>query len=178
MAIQIEAMRDFLSGPAQLFDVLESSLPRIQKIRQNYDDAVIYESAADLPAPTGANVPLRNVGGRLGKVKKIPWLLKTLRHMSREADPAHYEAPQINLNPKDARWYNLSRVDSATVTTAGGTGVAFRKRDKQLTNELLSQTRQLLKDIDARFDELQETYRSARPQLTARESWKKVFDAQ
>ncbi|MCG7251175.1 glycosyltransferase [Corynebacterium pseudodiphtheriticum] len=178
MAIQIEAMRDFLSGPAQLFDVLESSLPRIQKIRQNYDDAVIYESAADLPAPTGANVPLRNVGGRLGKVKKIPWLLKTLRHMSREADPAHYEAPQINLNPKDARWYNLSRVDSATVTTAGGTGVAFRKRDKQLTSELLSQTRQLLKDIDARFDELQETYRSARPQLTARESWKKVFDAQ
>ena len=178
MAIQIEAMRDFLSGPAQLFDVLESSLPRIQKIRQNYDDAVIYESAADLPAPTGANVPLRNVGGRLGKVKKIPWLLKTLRHMSREADPAHYEAPQINLNPKDARWYNLSRVDSATVTTAGGTGVAFRKRDKQLTSELLSQTRQLLKDIDARFDELQETYRSARTQLTARESWKKVFDAQ
>ena len=178
MAIQIEAMRDFLAGPDQLFDVLESSLPRIQSIRKNYDDAVIYESAAELPAPTGADVPLNNIGGRLGKIKKIPWLLKTLRHMSQEADPAHYEAPQINLNPNEARWYNLSRVDSATVTTAGGTGVAFRKRDKQLTSDLLSQTRQLLKDIDARFDELQQTYRNARPQLAARDSWKKVFDAQ
>ena len=41
MAIQIEAMRDFLAGPDHLFDILESSLPRIAQIRKNYSDAVI-----------------------------------------------------------------------------------------------------------------------------------------
>ena len=41
MAIQIEAMKDFLAGPDQLFDILESSLPRIAKLRSNNSDAVI-----------------------------------------------------------------------------------------------------------------------------------------
>mgnify|MGYP002653845996 CR=1 FL=1 len=57
MAIQIEAMRDFLAGPDHLFDILESSLPRIAQIRKNYSDAVILESADELPAPTGARTP-------------------------------------------------------------------------------------------------------------------------
>ncbi len=35
---------------------------------KNYSDAVIIESADQLPAPTGApGVPTRNIGGRLGK---------------------------------------------------------------------------------------------------------------
>mgnify|MGYP001757507476 FL=1 len=75
MAIQLEAMKDFLAGPDRLFDILESSLPRIAEIRKGYSDAVIIESADQLPAPTGApGVPTRNIGGRLGKIKKIPWL--------------------------------------------------------------------------------------------------------
>ena len=54
IAIQNEAMRDFLAGPDQLFGILESSLPRIQGIRKEYSDAQVLPSATDLPAPTGA----------------------------------------------------------------------------------------------------------------------------
>ena len=179
MAIQIEAMRDFLAGPDHLFDILESSLPRIAQIRKNYSDAVILESADELPAPTGApGVPTRNVGGRLAKIKKIPWAIKGLKHLVSKEDAAHHEAPQLNLTPDEARWFTLSRVDSATVSTAGGTGVAFRKRDRDLAKDLVTQTRELLKEIEDNFDDLRAEYRAAQPELTSRESWKKVFDAQ
>ncbi|WP_211272755.1 glycosyltransferase [Corynebacterium phocae] len=179
MAIQIEAMGDFLAGPDFLFEILETSLPRIAKIRGEYADAVIIESADKLPAPTGApGVPTRNVGGRLGKVKKLPWLAKAVKHLVSKEDPAHHEAPQLNLTPEEARWFTLARVDSATVTTAGGTGVAFRKRDRALAGSLIRQTLELLEQIGDDFDELREDYRAALPELTSRQSWKKVFDAQ
>ena len=170
MAIQIEAMKDFLAGPDQLFDILESSLPRIAKLRSNYSDAVIIDSADQLPAPTGApGVPTQNIGGRLAKIKKIPWAVKGLKHLLSKEDPRHHEAPQLNLTPDEARWFTLSRVDSATVSTAGGTGVAFRKRDRDLARELLS-------DIEDNFDEMRTEYRKALPELTSRESWRKIFE--
>ena len=179
MAIQLEAMKDFLAGPDQLFDILESSLPRIAAIRKEFPDAVIIDSADQLPAPTGApGVPTRNIGGRLGKIKKIPWLIKSAKHLVTKEDPAHHEAPQLNLTPEEARWFTLSRVDSATVSTAGGTGVAFRKRDRELALELVKSTRELLKEIEENFDDLRAEYRAALPELTSRESWRKVFDAQ
>ncbi|AKE40080.1 glycosyltransferase [Corynebacterium camporealensis] len=179
MAIQLEAMRDFLRGPGQLFDILETSLPRINKIRSEYSDAVVIDSADELPAPTGApGVPTKNVRGALGKVRKLRWAAKGLKNMLSKEDPAHHEAPQLNLTANEARWFTLSQLDSATVSTAGGTGVAFRKRDRELARDLVKQTRELLKEIEDNFDDLREKYREALPELTARESWKKVFDAQ
>lgn len=177
MAIQIEAMKDFLAGPDQLFDILESSLPRIAKLRSNYSDAVIIDSADQLPAPTGApGVPTQNIGGRLAKIKKIPWAVKGLKHLLSKEDPRHHEAPQLNLTPDEARWFTLSRVDSATVSTAGGTGVAFRKRDRDLARDLVEQTRELLSDIEDNFDEMRTEYRKALPELSSRESWRKIFE--
>ena len=159
MAIQIEAMKDFLAGPDQLFDILESSLPRIAKLRSNYSDAVIIDSADQLPAPTGApGVPTQNIGGRLAKIKKIPWAVKGLKHLLSKEEPRHHEAPQLNLTPDEARWFTLSRVDSATVSTAGGTGVAFRKRDRDLARDLVEQTRELLSYIEDNFDEMRTEY--------------------
>ena len=177
MAIQIEAMKDFLAGPDQLFDILESSLPRIAKLRSNYSDAVIIDSADQLPPPTGApGVPTQNIGGRLAKIKKIPWAVKGLKHLLSKEDPRHHEVPQLNLTPDEARWFTLSRVDSATVSTAGGTGVAFRKRDRDLARDLVEQTRELLSDIEDNFDEMRTEYRKALPELTSRESWRKIFE--
>ena len=179
IAIQNEAMRDFLKGPDQLFDILESSLPRIQKIRSEYSDAQVLPSATELPAPTGApGVPTNKMGGRLARVKKIPWAVKALLHLRKDEDRAHWDAPQLNLTAEEARWYTLARVDSATVSTAGGTGVAFRKRDKALADKLVEEQKQLRADIKQRWPELKRIYRDAREDLTSHDNWGKVFDAQ
>src|SRR5699024_6574190 len=157
---QIEAMRDFLAGPDQLFDILETSLPRIAKLRSNYSDAVIIESADQLPAPTGApGVPTHNIGGRLAKIKKLPCAVKGLKHLLSKEDPRHHAAQQLNLSPDEAHWFTQSSVDSLRVSSADGTGVAFRNCDRDMARDFVEQARELLNEIDENFDQIRRVYR-------------------
>ncbi|PFG27822.1 putative glycosyltransferase [Corynebacterium renale] len=179
LRIQIEAIKDFLAGPEQLFDILESSLPRIQAIRKEYPDAQILPSATVLPQPSGApGVPKKDLRGPTAKLRKLRWLIKGVQHSLKPADERHHEVPQANLALREARWFSLSRLDGATVTTADGTGVAFRKRDRELAKELLQETRAVHKELKERFEEMKGRYRAAMPELTSRESWARIFDAQ
>lgn len=85
-------------------------------------------------------------------------------------------SPQANWAPIEARWFSLSRVDGATVTTADGRGVVYRKRDRDKAKALLDESRALQKEVAARFDDLRAQYRAAHSRLTSLEAWKKVFD--
>lgn len=176
LAIQLEAMRDFLAGPDQLFDILESSLPRINKLRAKFSDAQKLPAASALPAASGApGVPTRPVGGRLGKLKKIPWLVKGVAHSLKPADPQAHRVPQLNLAKDEALWFALSRVDGATVTTADGKNVVYRKRDRQEATELVTETLKLHRELRSRFDDMRAQYRAAAGELTSRESWGRIF---
>ncbi|KQB83349.1 glycosyltransferase [Corynebacterium oculi] len=179
MAIQIEALKDFLAGPDHLFEILESSLPRINALRKQYPDAQVVPSAASLPSPSGlpGGVPIHDIGGRLAPVKKLRWLAKSLVHSARPAQAQHHEVPQAHLSKHEARWFSLSRLDSATVTTADGKGVTFRKRDRDQAKELLQETLRLHKELAARFEGLRGEYRAAMPRLTSRKEWGEIFDA-
>lgn len=177
VAIQNEAMKDFLAGPDRLFDILESALPRINAIRKTYSDAVVMPTAADLPKPTGApGVPINDIGGRLAKPKKAVWALKGLIHTLQKEDKRHHEVPQANLAPINARWFSLSRMDGATVTTSDGRGVVYRKRDRDQAKELLVESRRLQKEVAERFQEMQGKYRAAHKTLTSREAWGEIFN--
>lgn len=176
VAIQNEAIRDFLRGPGHLFGILETALPKVAGIRKEFPDAQMLPSAGDLPAATGIpGVPTRDIGGRLAPVKKSVWLAKGLLHSLRRHDPAHHEAPQANFAPIEARWFSLSRVDGATVTTADGRGVVYRKRDRAVAADLLEDSWTLQEAVLDRFDELAEEYQAAHAHLTSRKGWADVF---
>lgn len=176
VAIQNEAMRDFLAGPNQLFDILETSLPKIAKMRKEFSDAVILPTAAELPAPSGIpGVPIKDVGGRLAPIKKAIWLAKGLKHSLSKENPVHHEIPQANFAPIEARWFSLSRVDGATVTTADGRGVVYRKRDLAQAKALLKEADALRNEVRERFAEMQQAYRAAHPQLVSKEAWAQIF---
>ncbi|WP_018024981.1 glycosyltransferase [Corynebacterium ulceribovis] len=176
IAIETEALRDFLAGPEQLFDILESSLPRINAMRKEYVDAQKVSSAADLPDPSGADII--STDDVLPRKTKLIAAAKGLLHSLKPANPAHHVIPQANLVRLENRWYNLARLDGATVTTADGSAVYYRKRDRDLAKQLGAEAWAVQKEVKERFDEMRERYRDAMPELTSRESWKKVFDAQ
>ncbi|WP_034647227.1 glycosyltransferase [Corynebacterium sputi] len=179
VAVQNEAMKDFLAGPENLFDILESSLPRINALRKEYPDAVVLLTAGELPKASGIpGVPIRDIGGRLAPIKKSVWLAKGLLNSLRPADERHHEVPQANFAPIEARWFSLSRVDGATVTTADGRGVVYRKRDRDKAAELGKEAWALQKQVVERFDEMRERYRAAHESLTSREEWANVFENQ
>ena len=90
-----------------------------------------------------------------------------------DGDP---EVPDVNLPPIEARWFSLSRVDGATVTTADGRGVVFRKRNRAKAVKLARESMRLQKEIYDRFPEMRQLYRKAHPKLTSREGWSTIFE--
>jgi len=174
VAIQNEAMKDFLAGPENLFDILETALPRINTMRKNFSDATVIRSASDLPAPSGGPAGLLNIP--VNPVSKVKTLAQGLLNNTRPAEARHHEVPQVNLPPIEARWFSLSRIDGATVTTADGKGVVFRKRDRGQMLALAKESAVLQKQVMDRFDEMRERYQAAHAELTSREAWKQIFE--
>ena len=174
VAIQNEAMKDFLAGPENLFGILESALPRINTLRKNFADATVLRSASDLPAPSGGPAGLLNIP--TNPVTKIKTLTQGVLNNLRPAQTHHHEVPQVNLPPIEARWFNLSRLDGATVTTADGKGVVYRKRDRDQMLALAKESATLQKQVLDRFADMRERYQAAHAELSSMEAWKQIFE--
>ena len=74
---------------------------------------------------------------------------------------------------RQAQWFVLSRLDSATVSTPDGRGVTFRRRDPQLFRSQLANSVRQLREIGRAWPELRRPYREALPDLTSRQSWER-----
>jgi galactofuranosylgalactofuranosylrhamnosyl-N-acetylglucosaminyl-diphospho-decaprenol beta-1,5/1,6-galactofuranosyltransferase len=174
VAIQNKAMDDFLAGPEHIFSILESALPDIRKMREEYPDAVVLPSATALPTPSDK---------RWRKKVRIPTsalaisvrLARGVIHQLKAHDPEHHQRPQINVATQDARWFSLSRVDGVTVTTADGRGVVYRQRDREVMLELLRESlkRQVL--LARKFNRMRRVYREALPVLSSKQKWETVL---
>lgn len=175
--IQMEAIRDFLAGPDNLWDLLSTALPKVREMRREFPDAVVLPSAAELPAPTSGKAKGYGTTGPKGRLRQAWALARVAAHNLTTADEANHGAPEANYTPVEARWFSLGRVNGATVTTADGRGVVYRKRDRALAAQLLRDSLALHRELDEKFPQLQAKYRDAHAQLSSRSEWKRLFDA-
>lgn len=172
VAIQNRAIDDFLAGPEHIFSILESALPDIRAMRADYPDAVVLPAASELPEPLRRKKPMRPpvrplaIGYRLAR--------GVLHNLTR-ANPAHHRHPQRNVPAQDARWFLLCTLDGATVTSADGRGVVYRKRDRAEMFALLTGSLRRQYQLARRFDELRRTYRRALPTLSSKQQWETVL---
>jgi galactofuranosylgalactofuranosylrhamnosyl-N-acetylglucosaminyl-diphospho-decaprenol beta-1,5/1,6-galactofuranosyltransferase len=171
------AYRDFLAGPDQLFDTMAQSVVRAREERAKHSDGRVLASAGELPLPSmSAAEAIRFRTIPTSPVSIASTLAKAIAHNSRPVDPAHREVPQLNLSFADARWFVLARLDSATVGTADGRGVTFRKRDPKVFRTLLGGSVGLLRRMSKEFPELQRRWRAAAPELTNVDRWGEAFE--
>ncbi|WP_216902666.1 glycosyltransferase [Nocardia alni] len=173
VAIQNEAIRDYLAGPEKLFGLLPTALGKVHAMRKQYPDAVALSSSTDLPLASHAEVGA--VGEPGNPIAKVVRLGKGVLHNVRKANPNHHETPQLNVPTLDARWFLLSQVDGVTVTTADGRGVVYRKRDPRKALELFKEAMRLRKELAERFPEVRERYRAAHAGLTSTAAWENAF---
>jgi galactofuranosylgalactofuranosylrhamnosyl-N-acetylglucosaminyl-diphospho-decaprenol beta-1,5/1,6-galactofuranosyltransferase len=172
VAIQNRAMADFLAGPEHIFSILESALPEVRAMREQYPDAVVLPGATSLPAPSGRRkvhrppVSLPAIAIRLSR---------GILHQLRREDPAHHERPQLNVATQDARWFLLCKVDGVTVTTADGRGVVYRQRDRAKMFELLRQSLRQHLTLARKFNRMRRVYREALPVLSSKQKWETVL---
>jgi galactofuranosylgalactofuranosylrhamnosyl-N-acetylglucosaminyl-diphospho-decaprenol beta-1,5/1,6-galactofuranosyltransferase len=172
------AYRDFLAGPERLFEDMPKSVGRAREQRAVHSDGRVLESAGELPLPSmsaAEAISFRKIP--TNPVSIATTLGKAIVHNVRPVDPGSREAPQLNLSFQDARWFLLARLDSATVGTADGRGVTFRRRDRQLFRQLFGQSVSLLRKMSREFPQLQERYRSANAELTSVDQWGKAFES-
>jgi galactofuranosylgalactofuranosylrhamnosyl-N-acetylglucosaminyl-diphospho-decaprenol beta-1,5/1,6-galactofuranosyltransferase len=172
VAIQNKAIEDFLAGPEHIFSILESALPEVRALRQEFPDAVVLPAATALPAPSGRTrvnkppVALPAIGIRLAR---------GLLHQLGEADPSHHERPQLNVATQDARWFLLCNVDGVTVTTADGRGVVYRQRDRAKMFDLLKTSLRQHLRLYRKYDHMRRVYRQALPELSSQKKWETVL---
>ncbi|HEV2777944.1 MAG TPA: glycosyltransferase [Actinophytocola sp.] len=178
IALQEMAINDFLAGPDTLFDRLGTALPEVRERRAQFDDGRIVSSTKEFPLPTADAVWAEQfLTPPTGKVKIVRTLLSGLLHNLRPVSPEHQDRPQLNIPAQDARWFLMGRLDGATVTTADGRGVAFRKRDPRLFRAMLRQAIANHARVSREFPRLRQAYREALPDLTSIESWRKKFES-
>lgn len=178
VAIEQLALEDFLAGPDRLFEQLPTKRPEVQRIRSSFPDAQMSASAREFPAATfdvvQAERMLRRPQNPLAFAARASVaLLHNLRTPA--ADAA--DRPQVNVPASSARWYLLGNLDSATVSNADGSGVAFRRRDPKSFRDLSRRAAHNYRRLVQEWPRLQEVYRAAVPELTSIESWRKLFES-
>jgi galactofuranosylgalactofuranosylrhamnosyl-N-acetylglucosaminyl-diphospho-decaprenol beta-1,5/1,6-galactofuranosyltransferase len=177
VALHHKSIEDFLAGPERLFASLRDALPAVRKLREGYDDARTFSSAQQLPMPLFDPVRVeRLLEPPTHPVAIAKRALSTVSRHLRAPEPQTRDRPQINVPAGNARWFLLGMVDSATVSNADGSGVAFRKRDPQQFRALLARTIVLYRRLVAEWDVTAHRYRAAVPDLTSVESWETMFD--
>ncbi|AEV72542.1 putative glycosyltransferase [Mycolicibacterium rhodesiae NBB3] len=174
VAIQNKAMDDFLAGPEHIFSILESALPEVRAMRQEYPDAVVLPSATALPTPSDKKWR-KKVTIPTNPVAISYRLTRGVIHQMRAHDPEHHRRPQVNVATQDARWFSLCKVDGVTVTTADGRGVVYRQRDRAKMFELLRESVKRQTQLLRRFNRMRKVYRDALPVLTSKQKWETVL---
>ena len=177
VAVQLKALEDFMAGPEGLFDTLRSALPEVRELRKHYDDAQTLPSAREFPPPSADPIMAEGllkppVNPAIIAARASKALLHNLKEPTREAA----DRPQLNVPAASARWFLLGNLDSATVSNADGSGVAFRRRDPEEFRRLGVRALATYRRLGREWTRLREAYRAALPELTGAESWKQVFD--
>jgi galactofuranosylgalactofuranosylrhamnosyl-N-acetylglucosaminyl-diphospho-decaprenol beta-1,5/1,6-galactofuranosyltransferase len=177
VALQHMALRDFLEGPETLFPSLPTVLGQVRATRAEYDDGRPLDSATEVPPSSLDALAAQSISP---PPTTKPAILKTLARSVvrnlRTPDPAHRDVPQRNVSSRQAQWFVLSQLDSATVSTPDGRGVTFRRRDPQLFRGQLRTSTKLLAAVAREWPTLRDRYREAAPHLTSREGWKQIFE--
>ncbi|MGW4332045.1 glycosyltransferase [Rhodococcus koreensis] len=175
VAIQIEALRDFLAGPDTLFELLPTALPKVTAMRRGYPDAMVLPSAAELASASGDSMRNHAHHPPTDPVRMAKALALCAVTNVRPTRPQHHQVPQANLSPSEARWFRLGQLDGATVTTSDGRGVVFRQRDRKTMAALLREALTLHRRLHREFPRLQQRYRVAAPALASHDTWARIF---
>ena len=88
-----------------------------------------------------------------------------------------HEHPEALVPAMDARWWRLSQLDSALVSSADGTGASWYQRDNVKFRQMVARSLKLHQQLLLNWDKLAEEYRAELPRFTSPEVWAETFEA-
>ncbi|MGQ4543510.1 glycosyltransferase [Dermabacteraceae bacterium P13088] len=176
---RLEAQRDVLRGPEVLHSMIGTKLPEIRAMAADYEDAKNKPDVSEFP-PAKQDKPPRK-----GKPFSEPpravmplWTLKQIaKHSLGKVKQTGRMNPQTLVAHQDARWWRLAYYESALVSNADGTAVAWYKREPKKAREMLAEAARTHLELFKQWSSLRESYRNAAAEMTSFSAWEKTFAA-
>ena len=110
--------------------------------------------------------------GRVGTLVQVATgMLKQVRPVD-DLAKAH---PQAAVPHMDAKWWLLSQFDSALVSTADGTGLAWYRRDPDQFADVLRRSLAVHRRLLAEWPRLARAYRDAAAEGSSPQRWERTF---
>ncbi|MFK5160749.1 glycosyltransferase family 2 protein, partial [Propionibacterium freudenreichii] len=173
---RLQAQRDLLAGPGTLPGLLATKLPAIRAAAKDFSDSTLkkeYEDFPDIHAPKPKRPRKRSVES--SRFLKMAEGAKAVLRQFRRPRPGHLDNPQTEIAFKDNKWWNTAQWDSALVTNAEGTGIAWYKREPAEMRRMLAESAANQARILHEWPRLRDEYKEALPQLTSFEQWEELF---
>lgn len=177
--LRLEALEDLLKGPEHLHATIGSRLGQIRSARAAFVDAAVQKDPAAFPPPRRAR-PLRKGVEPTAPKGLAKGLLTAATGSIRQLRPVRPGAlvnPEVEVPATDNRWWRLSNVDSAVVSTADGTGAAWYQRDPHKFRAMLARSADLHRRLRAEWPRLAKEYQTALPEVTSPQVWEATFQA-
>jgi galactofuranosylgalactofuranosylrhamnosyl-N-acetylglucosaminyl-diphospho-decaprenol beta-1,5/1,6-galactofuranosyltransferase len=176
--LMLSAIEDVLSGPEHMHAGIASKLKEIMAFRAEFPDAQNRASHEEFPQVRRRKPPKRGSTPKPPK-DRISMLARaaigTLQQM-RAIDSSAKTNPQVVIPHIDRHWGLLSQFDSALVSSADGSKVAWYQRDPQRFKKILKRTSLVHARLSREWPELSQRYQAAMGELTSQEAWRKTFD--
>lgn len=173
---RVLALRDVLAGPETLHELLPQRIRDVRRLMTQHSDAV-YQPDVDAYPPVTSTRPLRT--SRLSAPHGVKILTSAatavVRHLVVTPKEEAEQHPQVHLPYRDARWWRLTRYDSALVSASDGTGYTWYKRSPREARALMAESLRLHAQLALRWPELSRRYREALQDVTSMEAWEATF---
>ncbi|MFC8410536.1 glycosyltransferase [Arthrobacter sp. NPDC057259] len=177
--LRLDALEDLLKGPSHLHETIRTKLPEIRARRAEFDDARITKEVFGFPAVKRVKPP------RHGKKPRAPKSIFNALATAATAGirqvqgvrPGALEHPEALVPAMDARWWRLSQLDSAIVSSADGSGASWYKRQPEQFRTMMARSMKLHQQLLRDWDKLSTMYSEALPEFTSPNTWKQTFEA-
>lgn len=177
--LRLKALEDLLSGPEHLHGTLATTLGEVRAMRVEHADAKVSKEPGAFPAPRRARPPKKGEAPtRPSNIVKfgasaLTGALRQLRPVREQA----IEVPEERVAAAAARWWRLSHLDSAVVTSADGAGASMYIRDPKVFRSYLMRSMRLHQQLSTRWPKLRDQYRHELAAFTDHEAWAATFEA-
>ncbi|MGP9539014.1 glycosyltransferase [Brachybacterium sp. AOP43-C2-M15] len=174
---RLKAQADVLRGPDHLHREISLALPELRAMVEEFDDSTTREGAEAFPAVRRERPPRKGRDMTPPRRTMLPaWTAKMMmRQLAKSTTELSRVHPQTEIAHQDAKWWRLSRFDSAVVSNAEGTRAAWYKRDPEAVRRMLVETLRTHAALLLQWSSLSARYREASARITSFAAWERTF---
>ncbi|TNY36781.1 glycosyltransferase [Thermomonospora catenispora] len=177
--LMLQAMTDVLEGPEHMHRQIVGKLAELRAFRARFPDAQAKSRIDHFPPVRREKPPKKGRGVRVPKGRRAMYAHAAGAAVKQLLPVKEFARrfPQTAVPHMDQRWWLLTQFDSALVSSADGTKVAWYQRDPSRFRSLIRRTLALHARLAKEWPRLAEDYRAAMGEVTSPDRWKRTFEA-